>query len=75
MNLDFYDLDIADELIRAIEKDYGRGIARIPHFERADEPHTFDVKIVFTDFRLFEGTIQVIPFFDMASVKVEGIYY
>lgn len=73
MNIE--ELEISDELLRAIENDYGRGIARIPYFERADEPYTFDIKIVFTDFRLMEGKIMVIPYFDMAKVMVEGIYY
>ena len=72
MNIE--ELDMADELLRQIENDYGRGIARIPYFERADEPYTFDIKIIFTDFRLMEGKIIIIPFFDMAKVMVEGIY-
>jgi hypothetical protein len=72
---DFDDTEIADEIIRAIEKDYGRGIARIPMFERTDFC-TFDIKVIFTDFKLLEATIQVIPFFDdMATVRVEGIYF
>lgn len=72
----FDEQDIADEVIRNIEKEYGRSIARIPFFERSeDEPFCFDIKIIFTDFKLLEGKIQVIPFFDMATVKVEGIYY
>jgi len=75
MNLDFDDVEIADEIIRAIERDYGRGIARIPMFERIDHC-TFEIKVIFADFKLLEAEIQVIPFFDgMATVKVEGIYY
>ena len=76
MNLDFTDFDdteIADEVFRAIEKDYGRGIARVPYFERTDFC-TFDIKIVFTDFKLLEAKIFVIPFHGMATVRVEGIY-
>ena len=72
MNIE--ELDMADELLRQIENDYGRGIARIPYFERADETYTFDIKIIFTDFRLMEGKIIIIPFYDMAKVMVEGIY-
>jgi hypothetical protein len=73
---DFEDVEIADEVIRAIEKDYGRSIARIPFFERsAIEPYSFDIKIIFTDFKLLEGKIQVVPNFGMAEVRMNGIYY
>jgi hypothetical protein len=72
---DFDDIDIADEIIRGIEKDYGRGIARIPFFERTGR-FTFDIKVVFTDFRLLEATIVVSPCLDdVASIQVHGIYY
>jgi hypothetical protein len=73
MNLE--ELDISDDIIRAIENDYGRGIARIPYFERANEPYTFNIKIIFSDFRLMEGKVIVVPYYDMAQVMVEGIYY
>ena len=76
MMYDFYEDDIADTVIRNIEKEYGRSIARIPYFERSDEePYSFDVKIIFTDFKLLEGKIQVVPFLDMATVRVLGTYY
>jgi hypothetical protein len=72
----FYDIDIADEVLRKIENDYGRSIARIPFFERAiEEPNTFDIKVVFSDFRLLEAKIRVIPLFDLATIQVDGIYY
>jgi hypothetical protein len=71
----FEEMDIADDIIRNIEKDYGRSIARIPYFERSDEPYSFDIKIIFTDFKLLEGTIKVVPCWGMASVQVNGIYY
>jgi hypothetical protein len=75
----FFDMDhedFADEIFRKIEKDYGRGIARVPYFERSDEPYCFDIKIIFTDFKLLEGTIRVVPFYEFgATVQVEGIYY
>jgi hypothetical protein len=75
MFYDFEDVEIADEVLRKIEKDYGRTIARIPFFERAKEPNTFDIKVVFSDFRLLEAKIRVIPLFDLATIQVEGIYY
>lgn len=78
--MDFFEIDhnedFADEIFRKIEQDYGRGIARVPYFERSSTPHCFDIKIIFTDFKLLEGQIRVIPFFEMgATVQIEGIYY
>jgi hypothetical protein len=72
---DFNDVDIADEVIRSIESEYGRSIARIPYFERASEPNSFDIKIIFSDFKLLEGKIQVMPYLDIATVRVSGTYY
>ena len=73
-NLEFDETEIADEIFRAIEKEYGRGIARIPFFERTDS-NIFELKVIFTDFKLLEARIIVIPYYGMASVKVEGFYY
>lgn len=67
--------DFADEMIRQIEKDYGRSVARIPFFENAEEPNCFDIKIIFTDFKLLEAKIRVVPFFDMPSIQIKGTYY
>ena len=73
-DFDFEDVDFADEMIQAIEKDYGRSIQRIPFFERGKEPHTFDIKIIFTDFRLLEAKIAVIPIYGMPTIQIHGIY-
>jgi hypothetical protein len=75
-----YDIDLdghdfGDELVRQIEKDYGRTIVRIPYFEHADEPNTFDIKVIFSDFKLLEGQIRVVPLFDFATIRVSGTYY
>lgn len=73
--------DIADEVLKNIEMEYGRSIARIPYFEKSDAGHNcFDVKIIFTDFKLLEGKIQVIPMWDNmfdigATIRVSGTYY
>lgn len=75
----FNDLDIADEVLRNIEMEYGRSIARIPYFERSDMEHNcFDIKVIFTDFKLLEGQIRVVPlpFYDMgATIRISGTYY
>jgi hypothetical protein len=77
-NIDLENSDFADIMIKAIEKDYGRSIARIPYFERAGR-HTFEMKVVFTDFRLLEATISIIPdlHFQMiaGNVQIDGTYY
>jgi len=73
---EYDETEIADEVIRSIEKEYGRSIVRIPIFERNEkELNCFDIMIIFTDFKLFEGTIRVVPLFDMATVRVSGTYY
>lgn len=75
----FNDLDIADEVLRNIEMEYGRSIARIPYFERSEKEHNcFNIKVIFTDFKLLEGQIRVVPlpFYDMgASIRISGTYY
>lgn len=71
----FDETDIADEVLRNIEKEYGRSIARIPQFERVDY-NIFDIKIIFTDFKLLEGQITVLPFHNIgATIRVSGTYY
>jgi hypothetical protein len=75
-DINFEEQDFADEMINAIEKDYGRSIARIPYFERNPiDPNSFIIKIIFADFKLLEAEISVVPSFDIASIHVEGIYY
>jgi hypothetical protein len=73
--LDFEDTDLADQILEAIEKDYGRGIARIPFFERTGA-HTFELKVIFADFKLLEATIMVVPYYidGLSTIRVEGIY-
>ena len=73
----YNEIDIADEVLRNIEMEYGKSIARIPYFEKSEYEHNcFDMKIIFTDFKLLEGQIHVLPFYEMgATVKVSGTYY
>lgn len=77
----FNDQDIADEILRNIEQEYGRSIARIPYLQKSDvEQNCFDIKIIFTDFKLLEGQIRVIPMWDnlfdvSATIRVSGTYY
>ena len=68
--------ELADQVIRAIEKEYGRGIARIPVFERTSW-NTFDIKVIFADFRLLEASIIVSSHFmdGYSTIRVEGIYH
>lgn len=66
--------DFADDLLRAIEKDYGRSIAKIPKFERIGK-REFLISIIFTDFRLLEAEIKVHEIYGLPAVKIEGKYY
>jgi hypothetical protein len=74
-HLDFDGIEIANDIIREIENDYGKKIARIPYFKRASEPFSFDIKIIFSDFKLLEGQIRIVPNYEIATVQVDGIYY
>jgi hypothetical protein len=71
---DFNDVDFVDEMLRAIEKDYGRSIARIANF-KPKSPLSFEIVLVFTDFKVFIADIDVIQHFGFCSVQVNGIYY
>lgn len=73
----FNEDDIADEVLKNIEMEYGRSIARIPFFKKSEDGHNcFDIKIIFTDLKLLEGQIQVLPFYDIgATIRVSGTYY
>lgn len=76
-HFDFEELegyDFADDLLRSIEKDYGRTIVKIPKFRRTDETH-FSISIIFSDFRLLEAEIKIIEVYGMPAIKLEGIYY
>lgn len=66
--------DFGDEILRSIEKDYGRSIAKIPKFERVGR-HEFLISIVFTDFRLLEAQIKIHEIYGLPAVKIEGKYY
>jgi hypothetical protein len=77
IHIDLENQDLAEEMMKHIEKDYGRSIARIAYFKKAREPYTFDIKIIFTDFRLLEAKIQVTPYdyFELPSIQIQGIYH
>ncbi len=76
IDFDFEQDDVAEEIMRSIEKDYGRSIQRIPFFERGAEPNTFDIKVIFTDFRLLEAKIIVVPYLDYyPQIQVHGTYF
>lgn len=76
LNFDLDGIDLADQVIASIEKDYGRTIARIPYFERTGK-YSFDLKVVFSDFRLLEATILIVPYYidGLSTIKVEGTYF
>ena len=72
MNL--YDqIDFADEMIEAIEKEYGQPIERIAKFDEHDG--FFKISIIFIDYRLLEAKIKILNFLDMPSIQIQGYYY
>jgi hypothetical protein len=75
IDIDLENQDFADEFIRHIENDYGRSVARIADFKRTGL-NTFDLKIIFSDFRLLEAEMRVVPqMFDFPCIQIHGIYY
>lgn len=69
-------MDLADDVLAAIERDYGRTIYRIPKFKpHPREKHCFNISVIFTDFRLLEGKIRVRNLDGMTTIEVHGIYY
>lgn len=74
VDLDIDHPDFADQIIRTIEDEYGRSVVRIPHFKQVDF-NSFDIKLIFSDFRLLEAKIKVVPFYDMPSIQIQGTFY
>ena len=72
MNL-FEKIDFADEMIEAIETEYGGQIERIAKF--SDLGPYFKISIIFQDYRLLEAKIKVTDFCGMPSIHIEGFYY
>lgn len=74
-HIDIYDDNFADEIFRAVEKDYGRGIARIPKFKRISK-FTFLISIIFADFRLLEAEIHVTEAgYGIPHIEIHGEYF
>jgi adenine/guanine phosphoribosyltransferase-like PRPP-binding protein len=72
--VDFEGIDLADEMIAAIEKDYGRSIQRIPRFKKTGS-HRFDIICIFSDYRMLQAEVKIVDIYGVASITVEGIYY
>ena len=72
MNL-FEEIDFADEMIEAIETEYGGQIERIAKF--SDLGPYFKISIIFQDYRLLEAKIKVSDFCGVPCINVEGFYY
>jgi hypothetical protein len=73
-NVDLENVDFADEMIRAIEKDYGRTIVRIPKFNKRSAT-SFDITIVFTDFRILEAVISIEEINYLPTLVIQGCYF
>jgi hypothetical protein len=69
----FDQVDFADEMIEAIEKEYGQPIERIAKFNEYDG--FFKISIIFVDYRLLEAKVKVLSYLDMPSIQIQGYYY
>lgn len=72
--IDFHGIDMADEMISAIEKDYGRSVQRIPIFKKTSR-QSFDIVCIFSDYKMLKAEIKVVQIYDLPSIVVEGVYY
>ena len=76
MNPSLENMDIADEIITVIERDYGRSIQRVSKFERSSIiRNAFDILAVFSDYRILEGQVLLKEEMGHLVIKVDGIYY
>jgi hypothetical protein len=69
----FYDHDFANDIMQAIEAEYGKTIKRIARFEEKGDH--FYLLIVFDDYKILDARLKVQLFFDMPSIQIEGHYY
>lgn len=67
-------VDFADDLLRAIENEYGRTIMKIPKFNRITY-NKFLISVIFSDYRLLEGEIEVFELYGMPAIKLDGTYF
>lgn len=72
-NTDLDGIDFADDVIRAIEKDYGRSVVRIPKFKRKSA-YSFYITLVFTDFCILEAEIKIVGDPLIPTLLIEGVY-
>lgn len=72
--IDFSGVDMADQMIEAIEKDYGRSVQRIPIFKKTGKD-SFDIVCIFSDFKMLKAEIKIVLIYDLPSIVVEGAYY
>jgi hypothetical protein len=70
---DFESMDLADEVLDRIEKSYGRSIQRIAKFNPGTVRSSFNITVVFSDFRLFEGQILIREESGEVVIFVEGL--
>jgi hypothetical protein len=74
IEIDFDDTDFLDVMINELEKEYGRSVARIAKL-KAISLYSFEVIVVFSDFRLLEAEVIVQDYGFMPSVHIRGNYY
>jgi len=73
--VDYDEMDLADEVFAAIEKDYGRTIQRVAKFGRSRQRNSFDMTVVFSDFRILDCTIKLVEEYGEVIILVDGIYH
>lgn len=70
----YYDeADIVDEILEAIESEYGMRIERLVKLD--DFEDGFKMTIIFADYRLLEAKVKVKTSYQTPSVVIQGTYY
>ena len=69
----FNETDLIEEILNAIETNYGTPIERIVKCDEFD--NYFNFTIVFTDYTLLDAKVHVRSMFNMPSINIEGTYY
>lgn len=71
--MNYYDDAFIDEILTAIETEYGEQVERIAKVKEING--VFHMTIIFVDYCILEAKIQTCEFCDMPSIRIQGKYY
>jgi hypothetical protein len=74
IEIDFDNTDFFDVMMNELEKEYGRSVARLAKIQRTST-YSFDISVIFSDFRLLEAEVNVTNFSYEPIVEIRGEYF